>query len=50
LWAQLWWVTKLLVILFIGALAKGLAASEAQPPLLIDSAPAPASATLDAAN
>ena len=40
----------MLVILFVGALAKGLAASQAEPPLLIDSAPPPATATLDASN
>jgi hypothetical protein len=37
-------VTKLLLILILGgALAKGLAQSHSEPPLLIDSARAPAS-------
>jgi hypothetical protein len=36
-------VTKLLLILaFAGALANGLTAGQSEPPLLIDSSPAPA--------
>ncbi|MGN6057931.1 MAG: hypothetical protein ACTHOI_05035 [Sphingomicrobium sp.] len=36
-------MTKLLLILLLGgALANGLAVSQSQPPLLIDSSPAPA--------
>jgi hypothetical protein len=47
--AQLGAVTKLLLILILGgALVNGLAKSRSEPPLLIDSQPAPAS--LDAAN
>jgi hypothetical protein len=42
-------VTKLLIILlFGGALANSLASANSEPPLLIDSQPAPAS--LDASN
>jgi hypothetical protein len=42
-------VIKLLLILAIGsALAGGLARSQSEPPLLIDSSPAPVSASLDA--
>jgi hypothetical protein len=47
--AQLGGVIKLLLILILGgALANGFAASQSQPPLLIDNASAPA--PLDAAN
>jgi hypothetical protein len=36
-------VAKLLIILFLGgALANGLATAHSEPPLLIDSSPAPA--------
>jgi hypothetical protein len=39
-------VTKLLFILFLGALANGVAATHSEPPLLIDPAPT----SLDAQN
>jgi hypothetical protein len=41
----------LLIVLLFGAFADSLASRRSQPPLLIDSAPAPTSAaTLDATN
>jgi hypothetical protein len=45
-------MTKLLLILFLGgALANQLAASHSEPPLLIDTSPAPPpTASLDLAN
>jgi hypothetical protein len=41
-------VKVLIILLFGGALANGLAASQSQPPLLIDNASSPA--PLDAGN
>jgi hypothetical protein len=45
-------MVKLLMILFLGgALANGVASSQSQPPLLIDSSPAPTPTTsLDGAD
>ena len=44
-------MAKLLLILIVGgALANSLAASNSQPPLLIDSQPAPTNVAIDAPN